>query len=91
MLVVEVVGSEPTSKRTSIKRTTCVALNFRLKAKTIKLHQLSSSVILKRHSRLLARLLKVETDLLPHLFLLAVASATLRLKLIKQLERSRNR
>ena len=32
--MVEVVGIEPTSKGTSIKRTTCVALNYCLKAKT---------------------------------------------------------
>ena len=33
--MVEVVGIEPTSEEPSVMRTTCVALNFRLKAKTI--------------------------------------------------------
>ena len=33
--MVEVVGIEPTSKESSVKRTTCVALNYCLKAKTI--------------------------------------------------------
>ena len=77
--MVEVVGIEPTSEESLVKRTTCVALNFRLKAKTIRLHQPTSPVIFKCHSWLLTRLIKVETDLLPRLFLLEVASSTSRL------------
>jgi len=77
--LVEVVGIEPTSEESLVKRTTCVVLNSRLKTKSIKSCQLTGPVIFKWRCRRLTCLLKVETDFLLRLFLLEVASATLRL------------